>query len=69
MALIQVCISFLHFPLLWGVRWRGGGASDSESRGPRFVFEQDTLTSFSTLIPRKSWFRPDMTENLLTGTL
>ena len=31
--------------------------------------EQDTFTSQKVLvIPRKRWLRPDMTEQLLTGT-
>ena len=42
----------------------------SSLRPPCCVLEQDTLTSQKVLvIHRKRWIRPDMTENLFTGTL
>ena len=60
-----------------GVRWPSGRASSSRVRGRRFetylrrvVFLSKTFKSPKVLVMlRKRWFRPEMTEILLTLTL
>ena len=61
-----------------GAQWLSGRASDSGARGREFeTYLRRVLSLSKTLyspkalvhvIPRKRWLRPDMTENLLTGT-
>ena len=61
----------------WGARWLSGRASVSRARGRRVrnlpppccVLSKTLFSSKVLVIPRKRWFRPDMTEKLLTGTL
>ena len=61
-----------------GVRWPSGRAPDSGAKGRGFntylgrvVFlSKDTFTPRKVLIlPRKRWFRPNMTEKLFTWML
>ena len=62
----------------WEARWPSGRATDLGARGRGFnphSGRRDVSLSKIHLppkrvlvIPRKRWFRPDMTEKLLTGT-
>ena len=60
-----------------GARWLSGRASDSGAKGRGFETYLRRVVSLSKtlhcpkvlVIPRKRWFRPDLTEKLLTRTL
>ena len=70
-------IALIHLVYILGARRLSGRTSDSGARGRgietylrRVVSLSKTLYSPKVLvIHKKPWLRPDMTENLLTGTL
>ena len=41
---------------------------DSGAKGPRRFLSKTLYSQKVLVIPRKQWLRPDMTEQLLTGT-
>ena len=57
---------------IWGARWPNGRVSDTGARGhpPCCVLEPSHIYSQKVLgIHGKRWILPDVSENLLTGTL
>ena len=75
----RLCKAMRYFTIsqCGGVRWPSGRASSSGVRGRRFetylrrvVFLSKTFKSPKVLVMlRKRWFRPEMTETVLTWTL